>query len=171
MIQESILMDTFQSENVRKWDEKLFHYVLSICNARETQFGNKMSDEVCEVSKQKGGKKNQTKLPWPSVTDPWSGREENVNFLHLLVIYLERQEILLRGNFKEPDICCRANTVKHGSLKSSSVTEKSRFVTLKVGNAGRVNIPLNLPLTGRQGWMGCENNIIITRVHLLLIFS
>lgn len=54
MIQESILMDTFQSENVRKWDEKLFHYVLSIYNARETQFGNKVSDEVCEVSKQKG---------------------------------------------------------------------------------------------------------------------
>lgn len=52
------------------------------------------------ANKKGKSKKNQTKLPQPSVTDPWSGREENVNFLHLLVIYLERQEILLRGNFK-----------------------------------------------------------------------
>ena len=53
-----------------------------------------------------------------SITDLWSGREENVKFLHLLVMYLQRQNILLRGNFKESDICYRANTVKHGSLKS-----------------------------------------------------
>ena len=41
----------------RKWrrNEKLFHYVLSIHNTRETQFGNRVSDEICRISKQKGG--------------------------------------------------------------------------------------------------------------------
>lgn len=67
---------------------------------------------------EKRKKKKKKELQGPSITDPWSGREENVKFLHLLVMYLERQNILLRGNFKESDICYRANTVKHGSLKS-----------------------------------------------------
>ena len=70
----------------------MFHYVLSIYNTREIQFGNKVSDEVCKVSKQKEEilkKTQKAKLPQPSITDPWSGGEENAKFLHLLVIYLE----------------------------------------------------------------------------------
>lgn len=117
------------SSKVKMWErewrrnEKLFHYVLSIHNTRKIQFGNRVSDEICRISKQKGAggriwRKKKKKLQWPSITDLWSGREENVKFLHLLVMYLQRQNILLRGNFKESDICYRANTVKHGSLKS-----------------------------------------------------
>lgn len=58
--------------------------------------------------------------------------------LQLLVMYLERQTILLRGTFKESSICCSANTVKHRSLKSPYVTyRKDRFVALKIGTGNR----------------------------------
>lgn len=33
----------------------MFHYVLSIHNTREIQFGNRVSDEICRISKQKVG--------------------------------------------------------------------------------------------------------------------
>lgn len=33
----------------------MFHYVLSIHNTGEIQFGNRVSDEICRISKQKVG--------------------------------------------------------------------------------------------------------------------
>lgn len=59
----------------------MFHYVLSIHNTREIQFGNRVSDEICRISKQKvggaylKGKKKETAVTIHHRSLEWKGRK------------------------------------------------------------------------------------------------
>lgn len=76
------------SSKVKMWErewrrnEKLFHYVLSIHNIRKIQFGNRVSDEIRRISKQKGAgariwrkKKKETAVNIYHRSLEWKGRK------------------------------------------------------------------------------------------------
>lgn len=120
----------------KEWrrNEKLFHYVLSIHNTGRYNLGTEWVMKYVGLANKRWGcvsegKKKKKKLQWPSITDLWVEGKKMWNSCTYLWCICKRQNILLRGNFKESDICYKRKHSETWVTKEPLSYREDRFVT------------------------------------------